>query len=378
MNLTDLFLHVQLDKLINNLTSIKQIINQDNVKIMAVVKSNAYGHGAITIAKTLESYVDFLGVGKIEEALELRDSDIKAPILIMGPSFDYDKIVDNNLTTTTISLEHYKELLNYAKQNNKQLAFHLKVDTGMHRFGIRLDQINEFLTLYDPEFTILEGVYSHFATTFKNNKKMVIKQNYIFEKFVETFKEQGFSDILYHIANSENAIDYKMARYNMVRIGNALYGPCNSLSNVKLEKIAQLKAKVICIQHIKKGERIGYGLSYKAKKDTKVAVLSIGFYEGYEWMKKPVGVGICKLGKVLLKEVYRYIRKRYNNIYCNNVAVKIVGIPNMQFTMIDITNIKNIETGDYVTIKITPLMLKESIYKVYDDGGNKHEICNKH
>jgi alanine racemase len=362
-----LVLKVNLDLLKQNFTKLRTEINDEQVKIMAVIKSNAYGHGSIDVAKSLENEADYFGVGLLEEAIELREAGIEKPILIMGPTYEYEKVAQYSLTMSIISVAHYKECLNWAEEREQCLNIHLKVDTGMHRFGLRLEEIDQFIPIYNPTYTKLEGVYSHFATTYKTKPKMVHKQKAVFDQFVRSFNEYGF-DVIYHLANSENAIDYKESRYQMVRIGNALYGPCNSKRNMGLKTIGSLQAKIVAIQEVKKGESVGYGLAYKAKKDMKIAVLPFGFYEGSGLYKKPLGVDFMALLIFHLKEIYRYLFRNKTNIYFGGQPLPIIGRPNMQFTLVGLTMNTNIEIGDELDIKVSPIFIKDSIVRTYSGG----------
>jgi alanine racemase len=238
------------------------------------------------------------------------------------------------------------------------------VDTGMNRFGICYDQLEEVKLLCEQStYAVLEGVYSHFATTYKNDKNYVLRQKEKFDKYI-TYFDQYFNDLIYHISNSENTIDYKDAHYNMVRLGNALYGPCNSEKRIGLKKIADIKAKIIYSKDVKAGEHIGYGNSYKSKQDKTIGIVPMGVYDGMGLIKKPIG---SKFGSVIiyyLKEIYRYLFRNKTVIYYKGRPLEILGKPNMQYTIVDITGIDEPDEI-MVDIRISPIFVKENIKRTY-------------
>ncbi len=363
--MSDTFLEVNLQHLYDNITRVKKDLNT-NTKVMAVVKSNAYGHGSNEIAKALLQDVSFFGVGLLEEAVELREDGIDKPIFLMGPTYNYERVSDNNIIMSICSLDHLEQVIKWTSDHQKAISFHLKVETGMNRFGIAYNQAKTAMELCQvATYGKLEGVYSHFATTYKNDKDFVQKQKQKFDEFVKLFK--SYKDpLIFHIANSENAIDYPEAHYNMVRIGNALYGPCNSQKRIGLKKIAFLKANIIYIKPIKAGENIGYGRSYKAKKDMIVGAVPMGFYDGIGLMKKPIGSKMFGLWIYYLKEIYRYMFRSKTPIYYHGRPLKILGRPNMQYTIVDLTDIyKEQENMTEVEIRISPIFTKENIRRTY-------------
>ncbi|TCT16411.1 alanine racemase [Natranaerovirga pectinivora] len=364
--MTGAVVNVNLDILKQNLYKIKSSINNENIKILAVVKANGYGHGADQVAKCLEEEVDYFGVGLLEEGIELRKEGIKKPILVMGPSWNFKELHDNNLTMTINAISQYEELLSWCKKNNCKMKIHLKVNTGMNRFGIDGNEAYKFITLYDEQFTILEGVFSHFAATYKSKKGVVVKQRERFEKIIKVFKENNFT-LLYHIANGENAIDYVECRYNMVRLGNCLYGPCNTKKQIGLEKIATTRGKIISISQVNKNEYIGYGQDYKANENLIVGVVPIGFYDGYGISKERVGIRFKSLMYNTVKDILKGLIRKKSNIYLNGYPLKVIGRPNMQFTMVALPY-KDINIGDEVEIKISPIFIRKSLKREYYGG----------
>ena len=360
--MSDIYLEVNLYNLYYNLSKIKKQLDS-NTMIMAVVKGNAYGHGSVEIAKALSDDVNYFGVGLLNEGVELRRNNIEQSIFLMGPNNDYNTIFDNNITMSICSIDELKELIEWTQNNQKEIKFHLKVETGMNRFGIRYNQLEEVeMLLKESSYITFEGVYSHFATTYKDNKKYVLSQKQNFDRFRDFFSKKH-NNLIYHIANSENTIDYTDAHYDMVRLGNALFGPCNSEKNLGLKKISKVKSKIIYTKKVNKGQNIGYGSSYRAKKDRIIGIIPIGYYDGMGLLKKPIGSKVMSVVKYYLKEIYRYLFRSKTCIYYEGVPLDILGRPNMQYTIVDITDIQVDDT--IVEIKISPIFIKDNIKRTY-------------
>jgi alanine racemase len=151
----------------------------------------------------------------------------------------------------------------------------------------------------------------------------------------------------------------------MVRIGNALYGPCNSKKNIGLLKIANLKARVVYTKKVMAGENIGYGNNYKSKNEMNIGIISMGFYSGLGLIKKPLGSKFSSVTIYYLKEIYRYLFKNKTVIYYKGRPLDILGKPNMQYTIIDLSKIKEIQENLEVEIKVSPIFVQDNIKRTY-------------
>ncbi len=357
------FLEVNLHNVYHNIEKIKKQCNKD-VLFMAVVKSNAYGHGMVEISKAIASKVDYFGVGLLDEALMLRAAGIKKPILLMSPTIQLDLVIKHQLTLSITSIEQLETIKQLTNEKQQEIICHLKVNTGMNRFGISIEEIDAFFqVMNETSYLKLEGIYSHIGTTYKTNKKMVYKQKAKFDQFIHRL-ESHYDHLIYHIANSENALDCKEAHYSMIRLGNALYGPCNSNKNIHLKQVGTIKAKIIETKWIQKGETVGYGNYFKASRATQIGIIEYGFYDGLGITKKPLGVHSKGLILYLLKEAYRYMFRNPSVIYYLGKPLKILGIPNMQFTIVDLTHMGDL-SEPYVDIKLSPIFIKENIPRNY-------------
>lgn len=309
-------------------------------KFMAVVKSNAYGHGLIPTASiALNSGADLLGVNALEEALELRSQFPKATIMVMGsiPNLfaRLNQLNDENFWILVSRLEEIKALANL----NPRPKIHLKVDTGMSRLGTSLEGIEEFAKEIFSSKLPLDGIATHFASTEDfTEHSYSMKQLEKFESAIQTFKKNGFLDLICHCAASASAMLFSEARMDMVRVGISLYGLWPSLEtklslSLMKKEIGSLrpaltwKTKIQHIQHLPQGSFVGYGSTYKTTFPTKLAVVPVGYYEG--------------LDRKLSNQGYMLV---------NGERAKILGRICMNMTMLDITNIPNAKLGEDVII----------------------------
>lgn len=355
------FLEIDINVLMNNLNIIKS--EMSNVFIMGIVKGNAYGHGIINIAKELENKVEYLGVGLEYEAIKLRENGIKSPVLILSPYFNPENIIKYDITPSIDNIDDLKKLSLYANENNKACKFHLKINTGMNRFGLNPKDIDKFIDEYllSPN-VILEGMFSHFAISIDRDRKFVNKQLGIFKNCIDKFNQKNIEIKYCHMANSTAAFQIPDARFNMVRIGNALYGKVGKNKGIKA--VSSLKSKIIDIREIKKGEYVGYGLGYKAKNDIRVGIIPIGFSDGYEVIRESKSYTIKETIINMLKVFYRYRRPR-KLVYINGKPLDTVGKTNMQFIFVDITNNNDINLDSIVEIKVPSFYVSEDIKRIY-------------
>ncbi len=356
-------------KLLNNVNKIKNRLD-NNVKMMAVVKSNAYGHGMNKVSCTLEKHVDMFGVGYLEEALVLCKT-IKKDILIMGPVYDFDIVMKHNFVISLESVYQFNALIHFYGSNlkgtDKKLRVHINIDTGMHRFGVSLAELSEILNILDNKYChnniIIEGAFSHFASTVNQHIKLVDGQYKIFKKAKTYLKNHYDGKLIYHIANSENALDTHKYNENMVRIGNGLYGGMFLKNPVKTERIGKIFLPIMSIHVVKEKSGFGYGFKSKAKAGTRLGTVKTGFYEGMGMYKLPIGVGTTAKIKSIIKRVLKLFIRKEKVLY-NSMSLPIVGMVNMQFFQIDLTG-TDIMVGDFVELTKEPLFYDDSVKRVH-------------
>lgn len=276
---------VNLDNLDYNFKQIRRII-QPQVKVMVVVKADAYGHGLEAIAKRLQACgADYLGVASIDEGIKLRQAGIHLPILILGLILkkDTEPLFSYNLSMTVCSEELAEALNTKACILRKPLKVHIKVDTGMGRIGV---MHNEALALirkiYKLKFINLEGVFTHFAFA-DTNKYFTRYQIKLFQNLINDLKKEKINIPLFHAANSAGVINYPGGGFNMIRPGLVIYGlsPAAHSFGMKIKPLLSLKTKVIYVKKVPAGFGISYGHTYITKKNTTIVVLPIGYGDGY-------------------------------------------------------------------------------------------------
>jgi len=319
------WLEIDLGAIKHNIEVIKNKIAWPKVKLMPVVKANAYGHGAIEVAKVLEKEkVDFLAVATFDEAVELRKNNIKTPILIIG-YIDKDEIeeaIKNTISMSVYDLEMTRKISQAAKKINIKANIHLKLDSGMHRLGFMPeDFICAYKKLSNEKFLMIDYLYTHFADI--TNTVFTSKQLKVLDNILEQIKKEKLPSLKVHISRSEG-LDIPKTYYDIVRPGLAIYG----LSNLKgLEPALTFKTKIGQVKNIKKGDFVGYSLTYKALKDMKIATIAVGYSDGY-------GRNLSNKGEVIV----------------NGTKCPVIGRVCMNLTIINVDKVKNPKIGDEVIL----------------------------
>ena len=243
---------INLDNIKFNLNNIKKLLKKDT-KVCGIVKANAYGHGSVMVAKLLEKEnVDYLGVARLEEAIELRQNNIKLPILCLGyiPEESLDIAIKNNITLTVFSLEMANKINHLASRIKQKVLVHIKIDTGMTRIGFQVNEstIEEISKINELEFIEIQGIYTHFATADEESKVFTNIQVDRFKFIIESLKNKGIIIPIKHISNSAAIIDFDDLDFDMVRCGIILYGhyPSEEVkkSNIDLRPAMTLKTKI--------------------------------------------------------------------------------------------------------------------------------------
>jgi alanine racemase len=316
-----------------NLTQIRAKVGQQ-VKILAMVKANGYGHGAVAVAKSLlAAGGDALGVATMEEGLELRQAGIRAPILVLAGTYldQLEEFFTNNLTPVVHEMSELEQLETAAISRNKTLNVHLKIDTGMGRLGLVAAEIDRWLPpLRKLQALKLEGVFSHFSTAESVEGDYTQSQLDIFSNIVKRMRADGLSPSLVHLANSAATITLPAAYFDMVRPGIMLYGVYPSLAmaqQITLKPVLSWKSKILQLKKVPAGTSISYGQTFITKRESVIATLPVGYADGYQRL-------LSNRGEVLVR------RQR----------APIAGRVCMDLTMIDVTDIRNVQQGDEVVL----------------------------
>lgn len=267
-------------------------------KLMAVVKSNAYGHGMEDVARiVVESGVDWLGVYSLQEGMDLRESGFSCPVLVMGyvPLSDLEQAVENDLSLGVSSLETLEALGNLSEKSTRTPRVHLKLETGLNRLGMSARELAsaEEILLRHKKIT-LEGLYTHFANiedTLQHDFAML--QLFNFEKLARRLAKAGFTNVCRHTACTAAAILFPDTHFDMLRVGIGIYGMWPSKETLitslsTMEKLLDLrpvitwKSRVAQIKKVKPGDTIGYGRSHRVTRPGKIAIIPTGYADGYD------------------------------------------------------------------------------------------------
>lgn len=326
--LINAWLEINLNNLTHNINYLKTIIPK-NTKLMGVVKADAYGHGAIETSQYLESKgLDWLGVANIAEAKILRQFGRKLPILVLGSVFKEQIYValKYNIELAITSLKSLEDIITESKKVNKQAFVHLKIDSGMGRVGVRLENLESVLNLLkNTDNIVLKGVFTHFAESEVENGFTNTQINE-FEKALEIINKYGFKNFVIHASNSSGIIVHPRAYFDMVRAGIAMYGISDPI-DINLKPVMSLKSKIINIKEVPSGNTLGYGRKYTTTRDSLIGIIPVGYADG--------------LPRVLSNKQDVLIRgKRF----------PLVGNISMDQCMVDLTDLNCIEIGEQVTL----------------------------
>ena len=254
------------------------------IPIMATVKANAYGHGAVEVSKALEQEgVRYLAVFTIDEGIELRDEGIKTDIFIYA-KFDPTRVQEASKHNLTLNISSFDDLKALKAHNGNSVKVHLKIDTGMTRLGVPYEQAEDFLKEANQIESIeLEGLYSHFATADEGDLSYANSQLSKFNDIIEISKKLDISFAFIHCSNSGAILNVQDSRFNMVRAGMLLYGafPSDEVpQELPIKPVMTFTAPVVEIRDVKAGTQISYGGVYTTKSDTRIAVIQAGFADG--------------------------------------------------------------------------------------------------
>lgn len=333
-HLRPVWAEVDLDKLAYNMREIRRVAKSEN--IIAVVKADAYGHGAIDVAPVLlENGANRLAVAILSEAVELRLSGIECPIMILGftPPTLIDDLLKYNIEQAVYSYEFASELSVMAQKENKIAKIHIVVDTGMGRIGYlpNDESAEEVYKISKLPNIIIEGMFCHFSSADETDKTYTYNQVKKYNVFYEKLKEKKVNINIRHIANSAAIIDLPETHYEAVRPGIILYGYYPSYEvnkdNISLKPVMSLKTNIVHIKTIQPGECVSYGRKFIADRESIIATLPIGYADGYTR-------SLFQKGKVILKGSF----------------APIIGRICMDQCMIDITDIHGVNIGDEVIL----------------------------
>lgn len=326
---------IDLDALAFNMHSVRRFVGE-NVDCMAVVKANAYGHGAIECSRRLKAEnVKWLAVATVEEGVELREAGIDGPILILGGFWQgqEDNVLQYDLTPAISTLNQAERLDAASARSGSKQNVHIKIDTGMGRIGFRYQDVPELVECFVALNNIeIEGLMSHFAVADDLNSDFSKLQLARFAECVDAFREKGIEPRYIDMANSPGAVAIAEARFRLVRLGGVLYGlggdvlPAG-IETPELRPVMSVRSKISMIKRIEKGESVGYGRTFTADRDILIATVPIGYHDGFRR-------ALSNRGRMIVR----------------GKCVPVVGRVSMDWTTIDVTEIPDAAVGDEVTI----------------------------
>ncbi|HUJ31812.1 MAG TPA: alanine racemase [Candidatus Acidoferrum sp.] len=334
---------ISLKAILHNLERVREQTGP-KARVLAVVKSNAYGLGAVPVSKALQKAgVEWFGVTCANEGIELRESGIRKRILMLTGFWpgEEKRIIENHLTPTVTrvdDLRHLERAAKAARRKPSRMPFHLKINTGMNRLGISPSEIDAFAgALADCKHIALEGTFTHFASSEDFQSAQTEEQEKLFRNCLDRMRALGLSPGIVHVANSAAICARPSTWFDMVRPGAILYGYYQSFTpsekqdqvrrKIPLEPCLSMRARIITLRDIPAGEGVGYSARFVASGPSRIAVINAGYADGIVRQRTNRGCAI--------------VRGR---------RVPLVGTISMDLTMLDVTSVPDVELGDVVTI----------------------------
>ncbi len=325
---------IDLDAIRTNIKTMKGLI-PENKRLLAVVKANAYGHGAIEVAEALDDLSDYYGVACLDEAVELRKAGVTKPILILGMTDGslFEELVCYDVTQTIFTLEQAKELSKAAGSVGKIGKLHIKLDTGMNRIGFPCteESVSAIVEIAKLPNLDMEGIFTHYFKADCVDKTAAKEQLFRYTDMVNRLKSAGVTFAIHHISNSAGIMEMPNDIYDMVRSGISTYGLYPSeemdMQACILYPAMTFKSRITHVKMVQAGETVGYGGTYRLPCEKKIATVGVGYADGYPR-------ALSNQGRMLVRGQF----------------VPIVGRVCMDQTMIDVSEIPDVALGDEVVL----------------------------
>lgn len=350
------WVEISLSKLRHNAERVRELAGRR--KVMAVVKADAYGHGAVPIAKCLASCgIHWFGVATVEEALELREAGIEQPILLLGGLYMSDPahLIEYRLTPSVSSTARLDTYAESARRHAQPIEFHLKVDTGMGRLGLPPDRLKSFVEHYRTlEGLELKGFFTHLASAEDLVASQTDEQSGRFEAALSELRSFGIEPEWVHVSNSAALFARRNFPENLVRIGALLYGYCLPLNlpagerlpeTPDFEPVLTFKSRVVYLKDVPSGAPLGYGAAFHTRRPSRIATVPVGYADG-------LSRALSNRGRAIVRDD----------------CARIVGNISMDLTLLDVTDIPGVSVGDEVYLlgkshhcSITALEIAEQV-----------------
>ncbi len=323
---------IDMDALRYNIKKMQSL--KPGMKTLVVIKADAYGHGAVTIAKRIADMADYYGVATVDEAVELRKAGITTPILIIGytASDDFEKLLDYDITQAVYDVAECRKLSDLAVSRGTKAKVHIKVDTGMSRIGFQSDKsgIEEAAKLKEFPGLTIEGIFTHYAKADEMDKQYALKQKERFLAFIKGLEDRGITFALKHIDNSAGTMEMPDEGFDMFRLGIVTYGlyPSDEIDkSVEIHPVMSLVAHVAHVKTVPEGRGVSYGWTFVTCRPTRIATITCGYADGYPR-------ALSNKGHVIIHGQY----------------APIIGRVCMDQIMVDVTDIPETAVGDAVTL----------------------------
>lgn len=324
----DAWVEIDLGAIEHNLSEIRSWLKPGTL-LMAVVKGDAYGHGAVDLTQVLQaSGVEAFGVASVDEGCQLQSAGAKVPVLVLGPCpiWAIRTALEADLSLTISSISQIGDIAAEAKSLGKQARVHLKVDTGMHRLGLATGDVKEAVELISKLSELkLVGLYSHLAEA--SDSQSTAKQNKLFQAVVEDLIACEKLPELVHLASGEAARKHADTHYDMVRVGLYIYGLEPKTVSEVVRPAMSVRGRINQLKEIEAGESIGYGFTWTAKRKTRLASLPIGYADGVD----------------------RKLSNKISGLLFGNVVPQ-VGLISMDQMLFDVTDVGEVCVGDVITL----------------------------
>ncbi len=360
------WMEIDLDRLRNNVQALQSYFN---VPIMAVIKQNAYGLGALALGSFLEQLgISCFAVTTTAEGVELRQGGIKSPIVVFAPLYNDPKQLEQlweyRLIPAVYSLEAAAILNEYAAKSGRSIDVHVKTDSGMGRMGFAPEEIPALAPrLLELDRLVYKGIFTHYSNAFEKKMGYTALQREKFLKVVTELGQKGLDIPLKYSANSLAALKFPETHMDMVSIGSAFLGNSTVNPAVPLQKIYRCRVKVLQVRTLPKGSYIGYSNTFRTKRTTRVAVLPIGYTDGFGVQKKNDAFRFSDF----LREQYHLIKsfvRPANSVFFEGKPLKVIGKTSLQLTVVDIGSLP-LKPGDVVDVSLNPLFASARMERVY-------------
>lgn len=382
---TDKWIEIDVDDIRSNLEQVRSCLKEE-VRLIAVVKAQAYGHGAPEVARILyQQGVDFFAVSYLAEALALRKSGLKASILLLTPLTNEEQVqeaLENFITPSITSLAEAEMINKISRTCNRSSTVHLKIDTGLGRFGLDLEQAVQCCQVLKRDSNIyIEGIYTHMAEAAARSSGYTKKQFKRFMEVVTYLQERGYRIPIKHCANSAVLLNYPQMQLNAVRVGTLLSGehPVGRIDRrLELRDPYRFKCRIISLKKVEKGSYLGYRRSYRLKKTAQIAVLPVGYRDGVALSVNNKASGFVDLLKMVAKMVLNYFdftRVQIKVTYQGSFY-PIRGKVFMQMCLVEFPADLEVQVGDEVEVPIRKTLVLGNILRLYVREGQAGKIDN--